>query len=163
MDKNRVDFKLLPVYDLRAVNNTWAYYIEGIENVLTYSTGEINLTTIYNDLMAQELLLWVGFIDNKYCGFLTTKTVEYPFGERELKIFCLYIKTEFSKDVFLKGMRKVRSFAKKMNCSSVRFWSLREKGFSKKMIPLGWELGYQEYIYRIKPLEREKEGRGKDE
>lgn len=139
-------FKLIPVYDLKALVNTWPYYIDGVEETLK-NENSINLEEIYNRLCSTDLLLWVGFNENKYCGFLITGTSKTPFGKLSLNIISLFIKKGVNKEIFFLGFDKIKEFAKEINCFNLKFWTRRDKGFAKKLKPLGWELGLQEFIH----------------
>jgi hypothetical protein len=145
--------KLMPVYDIKALLNLWPLLSKDVEQVLIYSTGDTSLTKVFNDLYSAKLLLWCLFTDNKYCGFITTQINEVPFKdkkERSLWLPHLFLKKGTNKEEFLNGIEQIKEFAKKRNCSTLRFWSRRDKGFSKRMQPLGWRHGYQEFIYDIK-------------
>ena len=143
----------MPVYDINALLNVWPTIIKDIEQVLIFSTGDSTLEKIFNELCSGQLLLWIGFQQDKYCGFLTTRTYETPFKDkkaRSLWIPHLFIKKGFDKEVFLQGFEMIKKFGIKHKCDTLRFWSKRDKAFSRRMKSLGWRHGYQEFIYDIK-------------
>lgn len=145
--------KLIPVYDINALLNVWPTIIKDVEQVLIFTTGDSTLEKIFNELCSGLLLLWIGFQQNKYCGFLTTRIYETPFKkekERSLWITHTFIKKGFDKNIFLEGFNIIKEFGIKQKCHTIRFWSKRDKAFSKRMKPLGWQHGYQEFIYNIK-------------
>lgn len=141
--------RLIPLYDFKALVNTWGYYIEGLDAVLEYTTGDTTLPKIFNLIMAKKLLLWIAFEDKKYIGFFTTCIDETPFGERTLLIKHLYIKKGVSKKTFFDGMKEVKDFAKKMDCSQIKFYTIRDKGFEHKLRNVGWKQGYLEFMYNL--------------
>lgn len=144
--------KLMPVYDPKAMLNIWPTIIEDVEKVISFSTGDTSLARIFNELYNGSLLLWIGFQQDKYCGFITTQISETPFKDtkmRSLWISHVYIKRGFDKNIFMEGFEQIKKFAVKQACNTLRFWSKRDKAFSKRMIPLGWRHGYQEFIYDI--------------
>lgn len=144
-----IDFKLMPVYDEKAIFNTFGFYIEGIEEVLEYGTGETLLSNVYEELMAKRLLLWVGFLNNKYCGFVTTAFTNTPLGEKVLWIKHLYIKKGLTKDIFFEGMKDLFAFAKNTGCKTIKFYTIRNKAFFRKLSSRGWKDGYQEFIFNL--------------
>lgn len=141
---------LIPLYEPKAILNAWGYCIEGVEEVLKKTTGDVSLGKIFTDIIYGRLLLWVGFDNNKYCGFITTQINQTQFGEKSLWIVHLFIKKGVAKDIFFEGFNIMEDFAIKQGCDKIHFWSIRDKSFSKRMEPLGWYNGYQEFIYNLK-------------
>lgn len=140
--------KLIPVYNLQAVFNTWHLYVPGIEAVLRNSGDDTNIEKIYNEIMAGNLLLWVGFIDEKYAGFLTTCFQEIPLAGRALWVVHAY-KTPHTVSVWLlEGLRTVEKFAKEKGCKSVKFYALR-KPWQEKLIARGYQPGYTEFVKEV--------------
>ena len=140
---------ITPVYDIKALQRVWGFCIEGVEEVLRNSVKTISFPEIYNDLLAGRLLLWIGFFDKKYCGFLITQIMSVPFSGRHLHIIALYIKPEADRDVFMKGFKEISGFAEKQGCDSMRFWTKRGKGFARKLVKEGWQAGAQEFYYNL--------------
>lgn len=139
--------KLIPIYDKYALMNCWGYVIEGVENVLEHATGESSLSKIFNSLIAGQLLLWIGFYDEKYCGFMTSRIDNVPFGEKSLWIVHAYIKPSFPKEIFNLALQEIYAHAKDHDCKTVKAWSIRSKAFIKKL--KGWKEGYTEIIYTL--------------
>lgn len=142
--------KLLPVYDKYALMNCWGYVIEGVESVLEKATGESSLSKIFNSLAAGQLLLWVGFYDEKYCGFMTTRIDNVPFGEKSLWVVHVFIKPSLPKDIFSLALKEIYKHAKEHDCKTVRAWSTRSEAFLRKL--KGWKEGYTEIIYTLKEM-----------
>ena len=141
--------KLIPVYEKKALMNAWPHCIEGAEAILKHTVGDTSLEKIFNGLFSGHLLLWVGFNAGKYCGFFTTKFDVASINNKSLDVVHLYIKKGVDKNIFYQGFDELKKFAKESNCTSLKFWTIRDKAFEKKMKPLGWERGYQEFIYTL--------------
>jgi hypothetical protein len=133
--------------------NLWPHIVEGLEEVLHYSTGDDSIEKIFNDVLSGSLLLWMIFQGKKHCGFLTTRVEHAPATQRFLTIIHLYVKQGTSKEVFLEGLLQFEEIAKKppFNCEIVRFYSPRS-GWVRKL--KGWRQGCVEY-YRVLKGERD--------
>lgn len=145
-----LNFKLIPVYDPTAILNNWGYFIEGVEEVIKNAMEDQTLEKIFNSLLAKRINLWVGFVDGKYCGFLTTRidNPETVQEKRFISIIHLYIKRGSDPDIFTKGFEQLKEYNKFFKCDRMRLWAIR-KGWEKKLTPLGWEQTYIEYQYDL--------------
>ncbi len=139
---------LIPVYNLQAVFNSWHLYVAGIEAVLRNSGDDTNIEKIYNEIMAGNLLLWVGFVDDKYAGFLTTSFAEVPMSGRSLWILHTFKVKKVHTNFLLEGLKIVEQFAKEKGCKSVKFYALR-KPWLDKFSYLGYNEGYVEMIKNL--------------
>lgn len=162
--KQEVDFKLMPLFTpingVRLANsrhdpyqykieadkilNCWNTISKGLEIVHEFSNGDMSLPKVLNDLLAGDLLLWMGFADGKYCGFVTVRKDININANNYLSIVHLYIKQGTDKQIFLNGMDNLKPFAKEQGCHKMRFWTLR-KGWERKLIPMGFKQSYIEY------------------
>lgn len=133
--------QLIPVYDLRAIDNKWRHFVDGFEELskTKYNAGDININQIYNDLMAGHLLIWTAFIDKVYQGFITTKVIAIPFGDRHMLIEHIYAKDgHVHPELYKDGMVILMKHAKDMGCARMKFMTKRDKAFEKVMKPTGW-------------------------
>ncbi len=147
MDEER--FRLIPLYDFQAVFNTWKFYVDGIEAVLSNSGADTNLEKVFNEIMAGRLLLWVGFVNDEYSGFVTTQIQDIPTCGRFLWIVHCYKKPKVPTSFLLKGLQRIEEFAREQKCKSIRFYA-KEKPWQQKLIALGYVPGYIEYIKEVK-------------
>ena len=144
------DFKLIPLYEIEAVLNSWHYLQKGVERILEFADGEANLTKIYNDIVAGKLLLWIGLLDGEYCGFLTTKFDNSVFGRKSLWIVHAFIKTGTDSNVFMEGFKEIKDFARQFNCDIMQFYTKRDVAFERKLKKLGWKASYTDFIFDLK-------------
>lgn len=142
-------FKLIPLYDLQAVFNTWKFYVEGIEAVLDNSGTDTSLEKVFNEIMAGRLLLWVGFIDGEYSGFVTTQISDVPTCGRFLWIVHTYKKIKVPSSFLLEGLKRIEEFAREQKCKTIRFYA-KEKPWQQKLVALGYTPGYIEYIKEVR-------------
>jgi hypothetical protein len=140
--------KLIPLYNLRGVLNLWKYLEDGIEAILNNAGDYTSLEKIFNDIMAGQLLLWVGFVDGNYAGFATTKIVDVPPSKRHLWIVHAFKKKKVSSEWFLEAHGILEVFSKKQGCQSIRFYGLR-KPWQDKFFALGYREGYVEFVKDI--------------
>lgn len=140
--------KLIPVYNLQAVLNTWYLYVDGIEAVLRNSGDDTNIEKIYNEIMAGNLLLWVGLLDGVYAGFLTTCFQEIPMSGRSLWIVHTFKCKKVPTDFLLEGLEIVEKFAREKNCKRLKFYAIR-KPWIDKLERLGFKEGYTEFIREV--------------
>lgn len=152
-------FKLIPVYNLQAVLNTWNLYVQGIEAVLRNSGDDTNLEKIYNEIMAGNLLLWVAFVNGKYAGFLTTCFADVPMSGKSLWIVHTFKCKKVPTDFLIAGLEIIEEFAREKNCKSLKFYAIR-KPWLEKFSYLGYLEGYVEMIKNLnggEPNERRNE------
>lgn len=150
-----MEFKLIPVYKPNAIMKNWKFLSEGMEKILAYAEDDTNLIKIFNELLSGELLMWIGFIGGEYKGFITTKVVDtpnIPMGNRSLWIMQLYVKPDMPPEVWAEGFKIIEEYAREYQCKNIKFWTLRDKGWERKLEPFGFKRGYQEFI---KTLEKE--------
>lgn len=163
--KKEVDFKLMPLFEvfngnslINARNDPHLYKIErekildcwtvlskGLEIVHEYSNGDMSLPKVFKDLLGGTLLLWLGFVNGKYCGFVTVRKDVNIQAVNYLSIVHLYIKPGTDKDIFINGLSSLKQFGKEQGCDKMRFWTLR-KGWERKLIPMGFKQSYTEYV-----------------
>ena len=167
-EKKANDFKLIPLFkpldpsrlmaskcnplqyeiEVKKILNCWEHITKDIENIHDFTNGDMSLTNVLNDLIAGNLLLWMGFVDGKYCGFVTTRKDMNYDAHTILSIIHLFIKPGTDKQIFLNGLSELKEFAKNQKCNKLRFWTLR-KGWERKLIPMGFKQSYTEYVYDL--------------
>lgn len=137
-------FELIPVYDKTAVMSGWPLYEAGFQEIVKRSHGETSLAAIYNDLGAGHIMLWEGRKDGMLTGFCTTRFDEVPQGHKILSIRHLYIRPGAGFDIMTAGLEKIEEFARKYQCTLMRFWTERELGFQRRLGP-EWKAGFVEF------------------
>jgi len=141
--------KLIPIYNPSAIIKNFKHFSEGFEKVMEFAEDDTNLPKIFNELLAGELLLWVGFYNDEYRGFITTKIVETPFGNRALWLMQCYVKIGTKPDWIFEGISIIRDFAKKQNCTKIKFYTIRDKAWEKRLNEHNFKRGYQEFIMEV--------------
>src|SRR3990167_6934818 len=151
--KKQLDVKLIPLFipingqrlastrkdsylyqiESEKILNCWNTITKGLEIVHEFSIGDMSLPKVLNDLLSGDLLLWMGFLDGKYCGFVTVRKDTNIDANNYLSIVHLFIKHGTDKDAFLNGLNDLKKFAKEQGCHKMRFWTLR-KGWERKLI-----------------------------
>lgn len=150
--------KLIPVYDPQAVLKCWKHIADGLEIVLDHSGNDTSMEKVFNDLMSGRLLLWVGFVDNVYSGFVTTSFHSPSINKKFLWIVHCYKKAKVPSEFLLEGLTYLEDFARESSCSAIKFYAL-EKPWQNKLKALGYEPGYVEYV---KPVGEKNEDLQKD-
>lgn len=141
-------FELMPIYETEAVTAGWPLYEAGFREIVERSHGETTLTAIRNDLGARNVMLWEGRKNGAFVGFVTTRFDEVPEGHKILTIRHLYIKPGAGHEILTEGMKKIEAFAKKYNCTLLRFWTERESGFQRRLGP-EWKAGFVEFMKEV--------------
>ena len=142
------DFKLIPL-ESHGVLKNWKFLQEGIDRVGKTTIGDFSEAMLLNLIAKGELLLWMGFLDGNYCGFLTTRYDVSNFSDNFLTVVHAYIKAGTDPMVFWGGFDAVKEHGRKLKCSKLRFYTTRDKAFEKRMAPIGWKVGYVEFTYDL--------------
>lgn len=137
-----MNIKFYPIFDQKAIVDTWPTLLIGIEKSEKFSLGELSLEAIFNDLLASKLLLWMGYVDEKYIGFLTTRVCQILMGKRYMIIEHIYAKEKIPLDLYLEGQKYLETYAKSMNCEDLRFFTIREKGFERILDKHGYKQAF---------------------
>ncbi len=139
------EYRLMMINDPDVLTKTWGHYIEGMENVLKYSNGESSLSNVYQKLIRGELTLWVGFLGKKYIGFFTTHYMDVPQGKKLLTVVHAYLKPDAPQEAFEHYLKEIEEIARKYGCDIIRFWTIRTKGFQKRMKNQGFNPAFVEF------------------
>lgn len=162
--KQELDFKLIPLFkpingqklagtkndpylyriESEKILNCWGTITTGLEVVHEFTNGDMSLPQVLNDLLSGDLLLWMGFLDGHYCGFVTVRKDMNIQSTNFLSVVHLFIKPGTDKHTFLNGLDNLKKFAKEQGCQKMRFWSTR-KGWETRLIPIGFKQSYIEY------------------
>lgn len=142
-------FELIPIYNPHAVINTWGQISDGVDEVLKYTNGDSSRAKILNEILSGNVLLWVGYSDGEYCGYVTTRIDDIPTCYKCLSIVHLYVKDGKWKEIMLEGLNKLGDFAKSQGCTKFRMWTLRDKAFNRVLEPEGWVDGYSEFTKEV--------------
>ena len=140
----------MPLWDTQAVLKNWSIFTEGLEKIALHTDDEMDFNTLLNEILSGKLLMWIGFVDGEYNGFSTTKFSENSLGKRYLWVVHGYIKIEGDHDAWTEGMKVLEEFARKSNCSALKFYTDREKPYARKISKLGWRITYTEFVKDIK-------------
>ncbi len=138
-------YRLMMIDDPGVLVKTWGHYIEGLESVLKYSHGESSLGNVYQKLIRGELTLWVGFMGRQYVGFYTTQYTDVPQGKKILTIVHAYMRPGTPGNAYDFGLRHIEEMAEKYGCDIIRFWTIRSKGFEKRMVKQGYKPAFVEF------------------
>lgn len=144
------DFKLIPLYEIEAVLNSWHYFQKGVERILEFAGSDTSLAKIYNDIVAGKLLLWIALLDGEYCGFATTRFDNSVFGRKALWIVHTFIKTGIDSNIFIEGFKEMKDYGRQFNCDIIQFYTKRSIAFERKLEKLGWETSYTEFIFNLR-------------
>lgn len=148
MGENRL--RLIPLYDTTAVLKNFKYLVDGLEAVIKYTDGDSSIEKILNDVLSGRLLMWIGFYNSEYCGYVTTSISTIANGDRTLWIMHAYKKPNLGGlDVLAEGQRILIDYARRYNCKTIRFYTLRGKAFERKLKGYGWKQTYQEFCQEI--------------
>lgn len=135
------------IYDREAIITFgWELLQKGLDTLESLSKGDANKEIILNDLLAGNSLLWLGFVDGKYVGFLTTKFDFRGVNRKDLFVEEAYIEKGSPPEVFEEALKKIEEFAKVNNCQRIRALTNRE-GLLRKL--KGWEEGYFEVFKEV--------------
>lgn len=138
------DGKVIP--NGQAILSNWQYFTEGLEKVLSYSTGDSSYEKVLNEILSGQITMFIAFLDGKYVGFCTTRLDNYLLSDSYITIVHLYIKPGTDENVFYSGFKYIYEKLCLPNKSKLRFFSKRN-GWTKRLLDKGWELGYSEFIY----------------
>jgi hypothetical protein len=143
-----MDLKLVPMYSLKSIVNTWHFIHDGLESILEHAEEDTAYERIFIEVMDGTLLLWLCFLDGRHIGFFTTRTEQNsPTTAKYFTVVHLFIKPGISPDVMIEGMGKLESIAKeKFQCKYLRFYSIR-RGWERRLPD--WKAGYVEYSKEI--------------
>ncbi len=139
---------LYPIYNPRGVINVFPLISKGLKRILDFTYKDTSMTKVLNDILSGELLLWVIYCDHEYKGFMTTKIENIPEGGKNLWIVHLYAR-DLNKDIILDGYKRIEKFAKEQNCDTIRFLTMREEPFERRLSDIGFRKGYTEFIKDI--------------
>ncbi|MHC4616398.1 MAG: hypothetical protein ACYTEQ_01460 [Planctomycetota bacterium] len=144
---SKVSFMLID--SPKVLIDKWGYFTEGLENVLKYTHGETTLASIFQQALANEIHIWVAFMDKEYIGFMTTRFDDTPQGKKYFSVLHAYVKPHVDKEFWEQQNIEVDKIAKKYDCSFIRMWTAREKGFARKLARYGWKPMYVEFIKEV--------------
>ena len=97
---------------------------------------------MYNDILSGAAIIWAGFFDSEYIGFIVTQILQAPGEERRMLIRSIYANTKLSDEVYQEGFQILDEHAKKMQVRAMEFFTTRDKAFERKMKQHKWEVKY---------------------
>jgi hypothetical protein len=145
--KKEESFRLVPLYDIKAIWQAFGIITEGVEECLKNSGTDTSFEKIFNDAVGGKTLIWVALLDRKYVGFVTTQTIEFPY-KKNLYINQCYKVRGISPLWLLKGVEILKQWAIEQNCNGVRFYAFR-KEWSERLKAAGFGEGYTEYTMDV--------------
>jgi hypothetical protein len=143
-----MNLKIIPMYNLQSVLNSWHFIHDGLEAILDHAEEDTAYERIFVEIMDKTLLLWLCFLDGKYCGFFTTRVDQNaPITAKYLTVVHLFVKSGVAPEAMIEGMGKLEGIAKeKLSCKYIRFYSNR-KGWERRL--KDWSQGYIEFFKEI--------------
>jgi len=139
---------LYPIYNPRGVINSFPLISKGLTRILDFTYKDTSMTKVLNDILSGDLLLWIIYVNHEYVGFLTTKIEDIPDGGRNLWIVHLYA-NNIDKTIILEGYKRLEQFAKEHKCNTMRFLTMRDEAFERRLADIGFKKGYTEFIKDI--------------
>lgn len=138
--------KLMPVIERPGQQSKlfgiWHYLADGVRKVLEYVDGDETEVTIYNALLSGQVWLQIIFADDKYAGFVCGKIDSVPNGKTFMTILYAYVKENLGEAIGLEVVRLIEESAKKCKCDVVKFSTLRDASFTKKLSDKGYRKTY---------------------
>lgn len=164
VEEKKTDFKLIPLFkpldpsklmaskcnplqyeiEIKKILQCWEHITEGLKIVGDYTKEDMSLAETLNEILSGNLLLWMGFVDSKYSGFVTTRIDRNPNSTTWLSLIHCYIKDGTNPDLCLWSIEQLKEFALKQKCQKIRLWSPR-KGWKRKLEPFGFKESYIQY------------------
>lgn len=134
-------FKLMPMRPDVVLEN-WQMFKPGFAALSNHSMGDYSMTTVFDDIWTGKTIFLVGMMGNEYAGFVNIRVDKYLDARSFVTIIHLYIKPGMSPEVFMEGMKFIEEFARKQGCKALRFFTLRDGAFMRRLKPLGWKAEY---------------------
>ena len=168
-EKNVPDFKLIPLFkpldpsrlmaskcnplqyeiEVKKILQCWEHLVKDMEVLEVIAKAKTNLTDTLNSLLSGDRLLWMGFVDGKYCGFVTTRIEREQDHTLKLNIIQCFIKTGTDSKLFYTGLNQLREFAINAKCEKISVCVSR-KGERKLLEPIGFKQAYIQYDLVLK-------------
>lgn len=117
-----------------ALHSVWWKVRAGLEEVKKHSTDDWIAEDVYAAIRSGTSLLFVGYLDNAYCGFVVM-TPFNTYASRVLHIWCCYSATK--RDVINLFADDLEMLARRHQAKKLTFHSPRR----------GWEERLKEYGY----------------
>lgn len=163
-EEKKPDFKLIPLFkplnptplmankcnplqyeiEIKKILNCWQVITEGLEVVNEYTKEDMSLAETLNEILSGNLLLWMGFIEGKYGGFVTTRIDRNPDSTTWLSLIQCYIKPGADQGLLFYSIEQLKEFAAKHKCAKMRLWS-RRKGWGRKLESVGFKESYIQF------------------
>jgi len=127
----------------------WQLMAKDCERVLAHGDNDEDMDSVFNEIMAGRILLWIIFVDEKYAGYLTTaiRTTTTRPVQRWLWISHLSKKLGVQADIRAAAMSAMIEHAITERCSEIRFYSTR--AMEKWTKDFGFRPSYTEYKYTV--------------
>ena len=142
-------FKLIPLYNTESVLKNWKHLSEGMEIVLSHSNGDSDIDEVLNDILSGKLLMWIGFDNNEYCGFVTTIWEIKPTVGKFLLIAHAYGRNGLDPSVLMQGLDRLVKYAQEFKAKRVKFYTLRDKAWERKLRKYKFKPSYVEFIREV--------------
>ena len=148
--KNQKKLELIWVQSPEALFQFWPTITQGMIDVFAERPESMDETTMLNDILAQHMTVWMGFLDHEYIGFATLKIWTEPKAPDRKIMFMnhVYKRPEIKDNLRNEFMVAVEEQARKMDCVELRFCSLRN--MEKYAASLGFFPGFMEYRKPLK-------------
>jgi len=129
---------LIPITGKNLIEK-WGFFTEGMDRLMKYGKNDENISMIYNDILAGNALLWAGFIDKKYSGFIVTQVMQAPFEEKRLLIRAIYSNGTLNGDIYTEGFKVLDDFCRQVGAKKMEFYTPRDKAFERKLKDYNWK------------------------
>lgn len=159
-----VDFKLIPLFkpfdptklmaskcnplqyeiEYKKILTCWEHITLDMELLEKITRESVNLVEVLNCLLSGGLLLWMGFYEGKYCGFITTRIERDTNVSLRLNVVQCYVKKGINPECFYTGFKQLKEFAISQKCKKISVWANR-KGEQKLLEPMGFKQTYIQY------------------
>ena len=135
--------------EIKKILQCWEHLVKDMEALEIIAKANVNLTETLNSLLSGDRLLWMGFIDGKYCGFITTRIEREQDATLKLNVIQCYVKKGTNPECFYKGFNQMKEFAIKQKCEKISVCVSR-KGERKLLEPIGFKQAYIQYDLELK-------------
>lgn len=134
--------KLIPIQDRTQIISNWHFFAPGFREILEHSDGGASEASIMNKVYEGTIFMQVIFNNDRYAGFVTGYIEAVIGAKKFLCVNHLYIKEGQPQEVFWEVSKEMEKFAKEYKCDSLKFFTMRDKPFERKLSDDGWKKGY---------------------
>ena len=142
--------ELRMLYNPKAVIDAWGCISNNVEQLTKFCHRDFTIDMLFNDIMSGQAMLWMGFKEEKYIGFLVTKILLTPLGDKTLLIYALYSNVKIDREEYVEGFNGLTNFAKEQGCTNIDFYTIRDKAFERRTKDFGFLPKYTVFSKEVK-------------